>query len=192
MSIDRISPLSTGEIAKYCHVSPVTVYHWVKDGKIKAFATPGGHYRVLPSDFRDFLVRNLMPVPPVFRERKERRLLVVDDDEGMLEVIRAVAEGLEPKIAVRTAMNGYHACLALGAEPAAAALVDLKMPGMDGLELCRALRTADATREMAIVVVSGFRDEEAARALAGIGVTRHLDKPFAARELETLLRELFG
>ncbi len=191
MDIDRISPLSTGEIAKYCHVSPVTVYHWVKDGKIKAFATPGGHYRVLPSDFRDFLVRNLMPVPPVFRERKERRLLVVDDDEGMLEVIRTVAEAMNPPIAVRTATNGYHACLHLGEEPAAAALIDLRMPGMDGLELCRALRSTDKTRDMAIVVVSGYRNAEAAGSLAEIGVTRHLDKPFTARELENLLRELF-
>ena len=40
-------PLTTGEVAKYCHVSRVAVLEWIKAGKIDAYCLPGGHYRVL-------------------------------------------------------------------------------------------------------------------------------------------------
>ncbi len=55
-------PLTTGEIAQICRVSQATVLNWIRDRGLKAFATPGGHYRVLPSELREFAERYHMPI----------------------------------------------------------------------------------------------------------------------------------
>ncbi len=55
-------PLTTGEIARICQVSQATVLNWIRDRGLNAFATPGGHYRVLPTDLREFAARYQMPI----------------------------------------------------------------------------------------------------------------------------------
>jgi excisionase family DNA binding protein len=55
-------PLTTGEIARICQVSQATVLNWIRDRGLKAYATPGGHYRVLPADLRAFAEQYNMPI----------------------------------------------------------------------------------------------------------------------------------
>ncbi|CAG0934387.1 hypothetical protein TFLX_03472 [Thermoflexales bacterium] len=55
-------PLTTGEIARICQVSQATVLNWIRDRGLTAFATPGGHYRVFPSELREFAARYQMPI----------------------------------------------------------------------------------------------------------------------------------
>jgi len=60
------SALTTGDVARYCHVTPSTVSRWIKKGYLRAYATPGGHYRILLGEFRAFLERNSMPINEAF------------------------------------------------------------------------------------------------------------------------------
>ena len=62
-------PLTTGDIASYCGVTRTGVVRWIQENKIKAFRTPGGHYRVQKDDFRNFLANFDMPIDPsIFAE----------------------------------------------------------------------------------------------------------------------------
>ena len=63
----ELVPLTTGEAAKYCYVSQATVVNWIKQGKLPAYSTPGGHYRILLPDFLLFLENHGMPVDPRLR-----------------------------------------------------------------------------------------------------------------------------
>ena len=54
--------LTSRDIATYCQVSKSTVLEWVKNGRLKAFRLPSGHYRIDKKDFRDFLEKWNMPV----------------------------------------------------------------------------------------------------------------------------------
>ena len=47
--------LTTSDVAGYCGVTSVTVSRWIRGGKLKAYTTPGGHYRIRKQDFREFL-----------------------------------------------------------------------------------------------------------------------------------------
>lgn len=55
-------PLTTGDIARICQVSQATVLNWIRDRGLRAYTTPGGHYRVLPSDLQAFAARYRMPI----------------------------------------------------------------------------------------------------------------------------------
>ena len=48
--LDDSNPLTINKVAKYCHVNRKTVGQWIKEGKIKAYQTPGGHSRVQRED----------------------------------------------------------------------------------------------------------------------------------------------
>ena len=75
-------PLTTGEIAQYCHVTDRAVLKWVDEGKLKAYRTPGNHSRISVSDFLQFLKAYNMPIPADFKEAGVgHKILIVDDDK---------------------------------------------------------------------------------------------------------------
>ena len=53
--------LTTFQAAKLCGVFPTTVINWVNLGKLRAYKTPGGHRRIIMSEFFDFLRRYGIP-----------------------------------------------------------------------------------------------------------------------------------
>ena len=54
--------LTTSDVAKYCGVTSVTVSRWIRRGKLRAYTTPGGHYRIRKQDFKEFLEASGLPV----------------------------------------------------------------------------------------------------------------------------------
>ena len=60
--------LTSQDIASYCQVSKSTVLSWIKNGKLKAFSLPSGHFRIDKKDFVDFLNEWQMPVQDWLQE----------------------------------------------------------------------------------------------------------------------------
>ena len=107
-------------------------------------------------------------------------VLVVDDEEGMREGIRRILD-----------RNGYHVTTAEDGEQAIArleectfdiALVDLKMPGIDGFQVTRHISDTCSGRTV-IVIVSAFASIQAAVEVAKHGAFDFLVKPFAPEDL---------
>lgn len=107
-----------------------------------------------------------------------RRLLIVDDDasvrEALLMTFRSVYE-------VATAENGPLALKSFAERPADVALLDLRMPGMDGLEVLQHLRKADPDVE--VVILTAFESLETVREAMHLGASDYLAKPFAVDRL---------
>jgi two-component system response regulator MprA len=114
------------------------------------------------------------------------RLLVVDDDPAVRDALALLLDlnGFE----VSTAIDGREAIRALADEPPDAVILDVLMPGLDGLEVCRRMR---ATGDRTPVLMLTARTEVAER-VAGLeaGADDYLAKPFAHAELIARLRAL--
>ena len=54
--------LTASDVARYCGVTSVTVSRWIRGDKLRAYPTPGGHYRIRKQDFREFLEASGLPV----------------------------------------------------------------------------------------------------------------------------------
>jgi DNA-binding response OmpR family regulator len=114
------------------------------------------------------------------------RVLLVDDDADIRAFLATLLEleGMSPAVATSAAE-------ALAAAPAAAAvLVDVAMPGVDGLELCRRMRGAGYRGP--IFVVSARPGVDLPRRAAEAGATDFVRKPFENAELVALLRRHLG
>ena len=61
VSSENERPLTTGDVARQCYVSNAAVLKWIKSRKLKAYRTPGGHYRIKRADFIAFLDDHGMP-----------------------------------------------------------------------------------------------------------------------------------
>ena len=116
-----------------------------------------------------------------------QRILVVDDELQMRRVLRASlsAQGYQ----VVEAESGESALSRLRAERCDFVLLDLNLPGLDGIATCRAIR---ADSDVPIIVVS-IRDSEKDKAAArGAGADDYITKPFGFEELLTRIREVSG
>jgi CheY-like chemotaxis protein len=82
------------------------------------------------------------------------RVLVVEDDEPLADLIRIILEG-EGYHVVRAA-TGSEALRELAAQPIHAVLLDLALPDMDGRRMLRSIRASPSTRDLPAVVVSGY------------------------------------
>src|SRR5215510_11557633 len=78
--------LTSSEVGAILQVNPSTIKKWVTDGRISAFRTPGGHYRIRASDLVHFLDHHKMPVPNALKDAARRRVLIVDDDPAQLRL----------------------------------------------------------------------------------------------------------
>lgn len=177
---------TTSEIARHCEVSNDGVLKWIKAGKLRAFATPGGHYRVSTEDFRAFLEHYDFPLfdEP---ERRETRILVVDDEKTMREILRRRLHAIDPDWKIDEARDGYEAGILIGSRRPDVVILDLMMPRMDGISLCRSIREQPETAQIAIVVVTGAADPELRKRALAAGANVCLSKPI---DFERLQREI--
>jgi len=112
-------------------------------------------------------------------------LLLVDDDRQLLELLREYLQAAGFRIS--TAENGMQMRRALASSRIALIVLDLMLPGEDGLALCRDLRSRGAVHIPVLMLTA--RGDEADRVLGlEMGADDYLGKPFAARELLARVR----
>jgi DNA-binding response OmpR family regulator len=123
-----------------------------------------------------------MTEPPV--------VLVADDDDDILMLVRATltAGGYD----VVTARNGEAALELLRQRTPAAAVLDIAMPMLDGLEVLTRARADPATAELPIVLLSARAQETDVARGYDLGASRYVRKPFSPRELRAVVDELVG
>ena len=117
--------------------------------------------------------------------QQDNRVLVVDDEEPIRDLVRSylVREGME----VFTAYDGMSALEAVRQLSPDVVILDLMLPGIDGVEVCRQLRAFSD----AYVVMLTARDEEVDRIVGlSIGADDYMVKPFSPRELVARVRAL--
>jgi serine/threonine-protein kinase len=121
-------------------------------------------------------------------------VLIVDDDEDMRHLMRTLVQEEVPDAEIRTAGDGEDALRQFQKQPPNVMLLDLALPGMNGLEVCMYLRGTTIADATSIVVVSAYADENR-RELERLGIAdvlakKHGDPAEFARSMQTLLRRV--
>lgn len=170
---------TTSEIARYCAVTNDGVLKWIKSGKLKAFSTPGGHYRVSAGDFRDFLVQYKIPIDEGFfeGESRARSVLIVDDEPDIREIVRRILADLSPGLKIEEASDGYEAGIKIGNLKPDLVILDVMMPRVDGLSLCKSIRENPATRDVKVLAITAFPEHDNIRKMYDAGADLCLMKP---------------
>ena len=177
---------STSEVARYCHVTPDTIRKWAEAGRIAVFKTPGGHRRIRRSDLIQFLRDNGIPLHPDLGENTVR-VLVVDDEKSIISLIRRFLEHSRKSFEVNVAMDGFDAGHQVGTFQPSVVFLDLRLPGLDGFEVCRRIKSSAKTESTSIIAMTGYYEEETANKVIQMGAVTCLKKPFTPDDLRRAL-----
>ena len=118
------------------------------------------------------------------------RVLVVDDDPEIVTFLCTLLEleGLQASVAT----SATAALEQLRHAQPSLVLLDIAMPGQDGLELCRTLKRDPTTREVPVFVISARPGREVVERALAAGAEVFIRKPFENRELIDKIRERLG
>ena len=115
----------------------------------------------------------------------EHTILVVDDEMEICDLLQnfLTQEGYQ----VSTAQNGREAISLGNQNRFDLALLDIKMPGMDGIEVFQELKKAK--KDLEVIILTGHGTLRTAKEAMGLGAYDYLTKPFDLRLVKDIIRE---
>jgi two-component system OmpR family response regulator len=170
---------TTSEVANYCAVTNDGVLKWIKSGKLRAFSTPGGHYRVSAEDFRAFLEKYEIPIDESFFRggERQRTVLVVDDEPNIRDIVQRLLKEMDSNLHVEEACDGYEAGIKIGSLQPDLIIVDVMMPRVDGISLCRSIRENPDTQGIKVLAITAFPEQDNVKKMYDAGADLCLIKP---------------
>ncbi len=146
---------TTRDAAKLLGISVRTAQQWLEKGYLQGWKTDGGHRRIRPSSVLRIL-KARGPLLPGLQRHDALQLLVVEDDAALLRLYRAQVSSWPFDVTLYTAPNGYEALVMVGEVAPDMLVCDLRLPGVTGFQIVRALCAMERYHALLIVVVSGL------------------------------------
>jgi excisionase family DNA binding protein len=172
---------TASEVARLMLVSANSVRVWTNKGLLKTEMTLGGHRRFPRREIERLVQerqRNSVQAKP-----DALRILIIDDDEVFSEILSQGLAVALPYVAVSHARDGFTGgMLARGTTPDII-LLDLRMPGLDGFQVCKMLKAEAVTRHIRIIAISGNSSETDRQNIREAGAEALLAKPVNVPEL---------
>lgn len=163
--------LTPAEAAKRLRVSPITLRQWSRMGLIQARVTAGGHRRYPVSEIDRLLERHDRP------NGTPRKIMIVDDDALLTEILEDFLSHLGMNLAIAVAHNGFDAGRLLVAFKPDIMLLDLKMPGLDGFDVCHQVKSDPTTESTRVIAMTGYPTAENVARILAAGAEVCLPKP---------------
>ena len=121
----------------------------------------------------------------------QKKILVVDDEESLRKLTRLLLASRG--YIVNEAYDGMMALASMESDKPDLVLLDIMMPGIDGFEVCRAIREVEATRHIPVIMLTAKKSSEDMTKAEQAGANQYITKPFrSAYLLETIKQSLCG
>jgi len=116
-----------------------------------------------------------------------KRILVVDDDQGILDSFEVL---LGDRYDLMKAENGYEALRILEADPPQLMFLDIKMPGINGIDILKKLR--EDQNNVGVVVITASNQEGIEEEAKTFGIIDYLKKPFDISEIDRIATQVLS
>ncbi len=117
-----------------------------------------------------------------------KRVLAIDDDRAILDFLRTALE--DNNYLVDLCEDENEARTALSKTLPDIVLIDASMPGIDGISLCRHMKSAPSTADIPIIIVTAYDDEETKHDAFLFGADEFISKPFEVKDLLEKIEKL--
>ncbi|MCP4131624.1 MAG: response regulator [bacterium] len=150
------------DVAKICQVSRSTIHNWIDRGSLKAISLPNGYKRITEDELKRFLKEANIPFPK--GAENAPAILIVDDEEIIIDLLREIVEevlkskGIE-SFSIETARDGIDASLKIGHLKPDLVFLDVMLPGIQGFDVCKKIRSNRDLDAVKIIIVTGQLDD---------------------------------
>lgn len=172
--------LTPTDVARILLVSPVTVRQWAQKGWIDYQSTPGGHRRFTLEAVQRFAAQRGLTLAPQEQRTTAAstlRILIVEDDALLRSFLVDLFSTRKQEIIIDTAESGFEAGLKLQAFAPHIVLLDLMLPGMDGVAVCKQIKAAEQTRAIRVIAMTGYYTNDNIQKMVAAGAETCLRKP---------------
>jgi excisionase family DNA binding protein len=172
---------TTGEAAKICKVSQQTIIRCFDSGQLKGFRVPGSRFRRIPREalFR-FMKENNIPTDAL--ESGRRRVLIVDDDQAVVDLISDVLIA-DSRFETKVVNNGFGAGMLAKEYHPDLIVLDVMLPDINGQAVCELIRQDPTMADIKIICISGMIEDDKIAELRTSGADDFLHKPLDIDEL---------
>lgn len=175
----RQTSYTTGEVARLCQVTKRTVIKWIDGGKLHGYTIPGSrHRRVSARKLQEFMKANQIPD---YARVVRPRILIVDDDLDLLELLK---DALHDRYDVDVASTALDAASRLAVFQPDVILLDIRLPDLSGLQVCRHFQGYKKSRNVPILAMSAYGGEIDPVEVRRSGADAFLPKPLRMVELK--------
>lgn len=123
----------------------------------------------------------------------KKYILIVDDEEDVRRtIISKILLDYSGKYDPLITVDGHEALALMRAKDVAAVVLDIRLPNLDGMDVCREVMTDEKLRSIPIIVSSGVVRETEKKKLKSLGVKYFLDKPYPLEALFCTIDEVTG
>ncbi len=161
----------TSYAARLMGLSVATVQSLAEKGEIEAWKTLGGHRRIALRSINAYLAKSARPSRADTAGRL--RVMLVEDDDNTRELYKCQFDEWDLPIDCTWMPSALEAMMDIASVRPDLLVTDLSMPGVDGLEMLRALKRNAQLADMQIVVISGL-PAAAIKARGGLPLHAHL------------------
>ena len=193
---ERTVVYSALEVANICGVANQTAINWIRNGYLQAFNTPGGQYRVYADDLVHFMTERKMRIPESLLSEcssfETKRILIVEDDVGLNTVLKQYFEKELQNIEIIQAFDGFEAGALISSKQPHIIILDLNLPGVNGIDLCKKIKNDESFGNPAIIVVTALNDSETEQKINSLGISNFFRKPVILSELVQAIRLFFS
>ncbi len=116
------------------------------------------------------------------------RVIIIDDENETIRMLKSFLELFSYEVVgVQTGQDGLRE---VAAQRPGVVILDLMLPDMDGIEICRAIRSAEATRDLPVIILSARSSKDEVRRGYAAGASRYLKKPVDLDQLAEVVSEV--
>lgn len=116
--------------------------------------------------------------------QKKNKILVVDDEQGILDFFK---KALGKEYQVSTVLNGLEAIKLVKEEKPNLAILDIKMPGMDGIETLKQIRWLN--KKIIVIMLTAYGTLDSAKEALKLGAHDYITKPFKLDYIREVVKE---
>ena len=187
-SIDpRKKIYSITQAAALCKLNRVTLWRWIRSGKLRAYQTPSGQYRIKQDDLERFIQNGLSYLQADLPDN-QNTILIIDDDPQFRKLVRKIVSN--DRFDIQEAGNGFEAGVKIIKHMPSILILDLFMPEIDGFDICRQIKSDPNTRNIKVIVVTGMGSPEIEEKVRRLGADAYFTKPVERRELMACIERL--
>ncbi len=167
--------LSPADCALRLNVATVTLRKWARQGLLQAVVTPGGHRRYAVDEVARFAAEHKLPFH--LDTNSALRILIIDDDVQLCRYLAELLGRQGQEINTEQVHNGFEAGHRLHTFKPDIVLLDLMMPGIDGYQVCAAIKSDVETRHIRVIAMTGFYSQDNIDRIIQAGAETCLAKP---------------
>jgi CheY-like chemotaxis protein len=181
---------SLREAARILCVPQASITAWIRERHCEAVRRPRRRRRIAAADLVRFARDRRLPIPEALRALAITKVLVIDDEQLVLSALRRSLKSRSDEFCIEMSSSSVQGLSLIGSFQPTVLLLDIRMPGLDGLEVMERLRTTAETKDLLVVAMSGYMDEGTTERCIKLGAAACLSKPVSGSALCEALKEL--